>query len=109
VILLALFAVFSVAGTRDYLMWNRVRWALLDEVLTSRLATPGQIDGGFEFNGWHLYRPSYVATPNKSWWWVDEDKYLVTFGAIPGWNVAGQRTFSRWLPPGEGRILLLTR
>jgi hypothetical protein len=108
-ILLALFALFSVAGTRDYLMWNRVRWELLDEVLTSHLATPRQIDGGFEFNGWHLYRPSYVATADKSWWWVDEDKYLVTFGTVPGWNVARQRTFSRWLPPGEGRILLVTR
>ena len=97
------------AGTRDYLTWNRVRWALLDEVLTSRLATPRQIDGGFEFNAWHLYDPSYVATPDKSWWWVDEDKFLVAFGPIPGWEVVRESRFVRWLPPGEGRIVLLTR
>jgi hypothetical protein len=108
-IMLTLFAGFSVAGTRDYLTWNRARWALLNDVLSSHLATPRQIDGGFEFNGWHLYSPSYVAAPDKSWWWVDSDRYVVAFGTIPGWDVARERTFSRWLPPGEGRIVLLTR
>ena len=108
-VLLGLFAGFSVAGTRDYLAWNRARWGLIDDVLAGNQATPRQVDGGFEFNGWHLYDASYVPMPDKSWWWVDRDEYVVTFGAIPGWDIVRERTFVRWLPPGEGRIALLTR
>ena len=107
-LLLVLLAGFSIAGTRDYLAWNRARWTLLREIAADG-TTPRRIDGGFEFNGWHLYDPAYVATPDKSWWWVERDEFVVAFGPIPGWEIVRERTFSRWLRGGQGRIVLLAR
>lgn len=49
--LVAVIAIFAVAGTRDYLAWNRARWQAIDYLLTEVGVPPLQIDGGYEFNG----------------------------------------------------------
>ena len=60
-LLLALYAAFSVPATHDYLAWNRARWRATDFLMQAGV-TPRQIDGGYEFNGWYLYSPSYKRT-----------------------------------------------
>src|SRR5207244_2202629 len=40
----------SAAATRDYFSWNRARWDML-RVAEALGATPDEIDGGFEYNG----------------------------------------------------------
>ncbi|MBK8130204.1 MAG: glycosyltransferase family 39 protein [bacterium] len=90
--------VFSVAGTHDYHAWNRARWTALDRLSESMQISPMQIDGGIEFNGTHTYATDYQRSPDKSWWWVIDDRYAVTFGPVDGYDVIGEEPFRTWLP-----------
>jgi hypothetical protein len=106
---LVLYGAFSIAGTHDYLSWNRARWQALNNLTTEQRVSADDIDGGFEFNGWYLYDSNYLETDEKSWWWVAGDDFLVTFGPVPGFTELRRYPFRRWLPPGEGNILVLRR
>lgn len=106
-VLVALFAGFSLASTHDYLEWNRVRWKVLHSLVDVSKVRANQIDGGYEFNGWYLYDAKYKQKPGKSWWWVEDDEYIVTSGPLTGYTELQRYTFNRWLLPGEGSILIL--
>ncbi len=118
-VLAACLAWYAVAGTHDYLAWNRARFAGLDALLAA--GVPAQsIDGGVEFNAWHL-APALGTWPTddevkvgqeatrRSWWWVVDDRYVASFQLLPGYAIREERTFSRWLVPGTGRVLILER
>jgi hypothetical protein len=111
---------YSIAGTHDYFSWNRVRWQNLHELINTGMPVT-KIDGGFEFNGyifhdnphpqayWHLTIQASKSNPPRSWWWVQDDEYLTTFGTIPNTQVEKMETFSRWFPFTDGRLYLLKR
>jgi hypothetical protein len=114
-----LLAWYGLAGTHDYLAWNRARFAALDDLLAAGVA-PASIDGGVEFNAWHLAPvldrwPSdddvRVGQPStrRSWWWVVDDRYVVSFQPLPGYAVRDDVSFTRWLVPGTGHVLVLER
>jgi len=111
---------YSVAATHDYLGWNRVRWGILRGLMEQRGVDPKEIDGGYEFNGWYTYHAydnpirvpfdeSYRKGKHKSWWWVYDDKYIVSFMMINGYELLQKFTCQRWLPPYEAPPLLLLR
>lgn len=106
---LILYGTFSIAGTHDYLSWNRARWQALNNLETEQRVRPDEIDGGYEFNGWYLYDSNYRASPGKSWYWVARDDFMIAFGPVPGFTEMKRYHFQRWLPPGEGSILTLRR
>jgi hypothetical protein len=106
---LILYGAFSIAGTHDYLSWNRARWQALNNLETEQRVGPAEIDGGFEFNASHLYDPSYKASPGKSWYFVARDDFMIAFEPVPGFTEMKRYPFQRWLPPGEGSILVLRR
>jgi hypothetical protein len=103
---------FTVAATHDYLSWNRVRWQALHHLMQEDQISPSHIDGGFEFNGWYLYDDDYddwKYEPDKSWYWVDNDDYVVSFNPLTGYEEVKRYTFKRWLPWGQGNILVLRK
>jgi hypothetical protein len=100
-------AFFAICATHDYLSWNRARWKLLSDLVASGKATPADIDGGFEFNGWHLYDLNYHRQKDKNWWWVHGNKYLVALGDQPGYQLLKEYPYSNWMPPRRGHVLLL--
>ena len=100
---------FSIAGTKDYLAWNRVRWSALRTLLSTKAVAPSDIDGGLEFNGWYLYDREYKPKKFKSWWWVDNDEYIVSMGPIVGYKLFRKYQFSKWLPPGKEHLFVLRR
>ena len=118
-LLTALMALFSVAGTHDWMEWNRARWSLLDALEAHGVAATS-IDGGMEYNAERLAArlrtsPSDVAVKPgqpqsvRSWWWVVDDEWIVSFGPLDGYSIAQQRPWTRWLPPRDDRVLLLHR
>jgi Dolichyl-phosphate-mannose-protein mannosyltransferase len=108
-ILVGISLITAVCGTRDYLMWNRIRWTALTELMKSKHAKVDEIDGGFEFNGLHSYTPSYQRRSDKSWWWVKGDQFVMTFGPIPGYSIMQEFHYQQWLPPRQASIMLLQK
>jgi hypothetical protein len=111
---------FSVAGTHDYLAWNRARYALLDELIAGEGVEPTRIDGGMEFNAWHLAKSSGRSPSDmevkvgrdahaKSWWWVVDDEYVVSMRPLPGYELHSSRPYDTWLIPGRGSMVMLHR
>jgi hypothetical protein len=47
---LLLLLAYSVAGTHDYLDWNRERWSALCHLASELTIRPTEIDGGWEYN-----------------------------------------------------------
>jgi len=118
-VLAALLGWYAVAGTHDYLAWNRARATGLAELAAAGVA-PEAIDGGMEFNAWHLALKLGVwpsdadvrggkAPTVKSWWWVVDDRYVVSFRPLPGYEVRRSLPYTRWLVPGSGRVVVLER
>ncbi len=116
---LAALALYGVAGTHDYMAWNRARWSLLDAAEAAG-ATARQIDGGVEYNAVRLAAELRTAPSDaqarsgqpasqKSWWWVVDDPWIVAFHPLEGYSEAESREFERWLPPRKERMLLLRR
>jgi hypothetical protein len=106
-IMMLLYGGFTIGATHDYLSWNRVRWQALHSLMQESQISPNQIDGGFEFNGWYLYDSKYKGTPGKSWWWVDKDDYIISFGPITGYEEVKRYPFRKWLPFGQENIFVL--
>jgi hypothetical protein len=109
VVLISIFGVFAVAGTHDYLAWNRARWQALTDLIVVDHVPYTDIDGGFEFNGWYGYDARYVPQTSKSWWWVQGDDTVISFGPLPGYVVSDRYPFERWMSLGKAEILVLQR
>jgi len=117
----ALFAMsfYAVAGTHDYMESHRARWGLVAG-LEQRGITAAAIDGGVEYNA-ERRAAALRTAPNpeqarvgqsastKSWWWVEDDAWIIAFGPLDGYVEAGSRSFTRWLPPGRGKVFVLER
>jgi hypothetical protein len=107
---LVLMAGFSITVTHDYLAWNRARWRLLSEWTLDHGVTPDELDGGFEFNGFHRDPDDLTPAPEgKSWWWVRDDRYLASFGPVPGYEQVGSAEYERWWPRAHCSVLMLRR
>ncbi|RME92067.1 MAG: hypothetical protein D6772_17385 [Bacteroidetes bacterium] len=108
-LLLLPMAWFSVAATHDYLAWNRVRWQAL-RTLEADGISPQEIDGGFEYNGWHQTHP---RNPDnrfaKSWWFVDDDRYAIAFAPYKNYRVSAVYPFYAALRAKMDSVLVLER
>jgi Dolichyl-phosphate-mannose-protein mannosyltransferase len=113
VLCLLTYGAFSVAGTHDFLAWNRTRWQVLRTLTVARHIRPEQIDGGYEFNCTYrspVQRKSAVGN-NLDISFIPHvgDDLVVSFGPATGYAEAERYTFRRWLSPGEGTILVLRK
>jgi hypothetical protein len=106
--LLVALAIASVGATHDYQAWSRARWAATLS-LAAKGISPTRIDGGYEYNGLHLYLSEYRLTKEKSWWWVADDEYIVASGLIPGYAEVESFQFKPWLWPAHSSVLVLRR
>jgi hypothetical protein len=114
VVLLLVYGTFAIGATHDYLSWNRARWNALRYLTEEAHISHRYIDGGFEFNGWYGYDPDYpvrllMEKTEKSWWWVDKDDYVISFGPIRGYDEIRRYPYKRWIPFGQGEIFVLHR
>lgn len=100
---------FGAMATHDYFAWNRARWDAI-HYAESLGATPETLDGGYEYNGDRRLAHGMVErTPGKSWWWVKDDRYVVAFGRVPGYDEVRAFPVARWLPRSPSVVRLLRR
>ncbi len=92
VLYLLLASFYSFASTSTYLNWNRAKWKAVDELINKHHVSTRELDGGFEVNGWYNYdaKDPNKRTPEKSWWWVDKDTYIISFAPISGRVIFGK-------------------
>ncbi len=99
---------FSIAATHDYLAWNRARWAAINKLTIEKNISPNRIDGGFEFNAFNNTGPRHpLSRMGRSWWFVGEDEYLISFGEVSCYEKIDSIPFSSYLPPREDHIYIL--
>ncbi|ACB96426.1 conserved hypothetical protein [Beijerinckia indica subsp. indica ATCC 9039] len=100
---------FTVLTNHDHMAWNRARWAAITDAQSEGIAGPDNLDGGFEYNGFFSYSPSYKESHEKSHWWVGRDDYQIAFGPIDGMKVVKSYSYETALPSTKRSILLLAR
>jgi hypothetical protein len=121
-IMLLCLGAFTVSATHDYLLWNRVRWLALDDLIQHSQVLPNQIGGGMEFNGWYFGNRIETCNPkfqrsttntNVGWGdfsclWADADReYTVSFTPKAGYEQQATYSFRRWLPWREEVLYVL--
>jgi hypothetical protein len=86
--LIVFIAFFSICATHDYLSWNRIRWKAINYLMNEKNVDPTEIDGGFEFNMWYEtgHWRFQSSLTEKSYWNVKDDKYVIAFGNISGFE-----------------------
>ncbi|HKU88074.1 MAG TPA: hypothetical protein VJV77_17190, partial [Casimicrobiaceae bacterium] len=109
IVVLGVMAGYAVTATHDYFAWNRARWDAIHAA--ERMgATPETLDGGFEYNGYHRADANPDAPPpGRSWWWVKDDRFVVAFGPVRGYEERARFPVDRWLPRTPEQVLLLER
>jgi len=99
---------YSVAGTHDYMERNRSRWQALNYLTGELKTSPHKIDGGYEFNGWNIGR-FFKHVEGRSWWYVDDDEYVVTYDTLKGYKVIKQFPYRNDMPYCEKKMNILHR
>ncbi len=105
-----LITLFSIFATHDYFEWNRARWQGIHYLLDDLKASPKEIDGGFEFNGW--YGTEYKDDPNnktKSWWFVTDDQYRLSFSPLEGYEIINHYAYKKYLTFSNDYIYVLRK
>lgn len=116
-VLVAAFAAYSVAGTRDYLVYLDTVWTLAREANARGIADE-HLDAGSAWDGYHLYTVGLdqhitsARTSNGPWWVyfygkATDSQYVVTARLVPGSTVIDSLTADSWL--GNPTTLYLLR
>lgn len=104
------FAYLSISSARGLLEFNRARWQGIEIAQSEYNAKNEEIDGGFEFNAWHFYDFEYKEQEGKNWYWVQDDKYIISWGKYKNYEILDSLTYYLWFPPGyEGKIYVQKR
>jgi hypothetical protein len=112
--LIAVYLVFGVAATHDYLEWNRARWAAATELHEQWGVPKEEIDGGFEYNNFldarKRFRTRWVHRPGVSELIENPSRpYVLAFEPLAFYEVLGQVECHPWLPRGVRQIYCLHR
>jgi hypothetical protein len=115
--MLALSGLLSLALMHDWLAWNAARWELGRRAL-ARGIPPEDIEGGFEWNGWHAPVPARASSElvpprnlalshNRTLWPHLTGRFALSFSEVEGTHVWDTEPYHRWLLPGQRRFYLI--
>lgn len=93
----------------DLMHAYEARKKAIDHLVGEMKISPGRIDGGFEFNGWHFYDPASIARPGQNWWWVQDDEYIVAISELKHYNTIYKVPYKRILPVGERTMYVMKK
>jgi hypothetical protein len=118
-LVVAAFAAYAIAGTRDYLVYMDAVWSLARDANHSGIANT-QLDAGAAWDGYHLYTYGLdhgitTARTRNGPWWVTfygkptDSTYVVSAKPLSGYTVITSRDYVTWLPAKPTRLYLLGR
>ncbi len=104
----------SVVGTHDAHAWQRARWTLGERLLASG-APVDSIEGGYEWDGWHLYGRERETLPERytpPWapWWVKElfpghpMAVILAFSELGGYRAVDSEPVRAWFFPAAAIV-----
>jgi hypothetical protein len=104
---IALYAFFSIAGTRDFLVFQGATWTMARQAVEMGVPLT-RLDAGSSWDGYHLYEYTYdhriykQHTPGGPWWTnlfakATDSTYIVSTQPLQGYDVIAQREYSSWL------------
>jgi 4-amino-4-deoxy-L-arabinose transferase-like glycosyltransferase len=109
---------FSVAGTRDALVFQEAVWETAEE-LNAQGVPDTQLDAGYAWDAYHLWEYGQAnGIAEKQFtgsWWTDvyapatDSTFIVAGGPIPGYTVISQRPYSAWLQRKPVSLYVLQR
>ncbi len=103
----AILAVYSIAGTRDSLVYQQATWALARRANAMGISNT-HLDAGAAWDGYHLYEYSLQdhvpkRAGNGSPWWIaiwapaTDSQYVIACRPQPGFHVLVRSEYSCWL------------
>lgn len=102
---IALMAVVSVLGTRDYFELNRVRWQAYYETIRTTKVSYRQVTGGFETDCWNMGL-------NDTYWpymYLERYQYLIQYDAEKDFVRYKAYPFTRYFPPRADTLFVFKR
>jgi hypothetical protein len=121
-LVVAVFAVVSTAGTRDYLVYMDAVWSMAREANRAGVVNE-KMDAGSGWDGYHLYTDMVEQnitrnmSPSRSPWWINfyakqtDSTYIVSTSPNwrPGYAVVTQRPYHQWLEDDPVSVYLLRK
>ncbi|MDP9367451.1 MAG: hypothetical protein M3Q03_04095, partial [Chloroflexota bacterium] len=118
----AALAAFSVAGTRDFLVFQRTTWDVARAAVCAGVPLT-KLDGGYAWVGYHLWGETETnpepaapeAGPWWVWWWTPgnvpatDSTYVVSASPLPGFDEVAWIPYDRWLRTAPEHVYLLHR
>lgn len=112
---IAAYAFFSIAGTRDFLVFQGATWDMGRQAV--QMGVPlTRLDAGSSWDGYYLYEYSIEnhikqQTRHGPWWTnlfapATDSTYIVSTRPIEGYDVIAMRQYSSWLKNGPQMIYL---
>lgn len=120
VAVIAVFALFSVAATRDYLTYLDAVWDVAREANEAGVPNT-RLDAGAAWDGYHLYTDGMaqgITVPRSRAprpWWLNfygkpsDASYVVSGEMVGGYRVVWGRRYDSWLPQAPTTLYLLRR
>jgi len=115
----ALIYAFSLAGTQDFMAWNRARWSAINDLMNVRKVPVTSINGGYEFYGWYLSDAYMKEHQTENFWdfygdrdgrWVIDDTYVLgMISPRPGYELVFSKPYFSWLGMETREIYVFKR
>lgn len=106
--LIFLIYTLSLIENLDYFNWQKKRLAAI-RYIYAKGASADEIDGGFEFNGWVKKNNRYPSDKTKSWWWVVDDKHIVSASRIENTRTDTAFVYQRFIPFKKDTVFVLSK
>ncbi len=114
----AAFAFISIAGTRDFLVFQDATWDLARAANAAGVINT-RLDAGSSWDGYHLWEYSHAnripqRTPGGAWWTnlfapATDSSYVVSTAPLPGYDLLALVEYSTWLDGDPTYLYLLRR
>lgn len=115
----ALVFAFSLAGTQDFMAWNRARWSAIHDLMNVQQVPVTSINGGYEFYGWYLSDAYMKEHQTENFWdfygdrdgrWVIDDTYVLgMISPRPGYELFSSEPYFSWLGMETRKIHVFKR